>query len=96
MKEIARQCFATLNKEGNTYYILNDQNYVTGFYAKNEELAKEIFKAWLKGGFRERYAVENGNAVAVSESIVFTYSNKNEYQDANGAIWNIKRKEWVN
>lgn len=100
MKEVARQVFVTLNKEGNLYCVLNDMNYVFKFYESSLEKAKQIFDAWLKGSARERYAVENGNAdfdsIYGNGFIEFTYSEFDPYQDANGALYDIKRKEWRN
>ena len=52
-----------------------------------------------KAGCRERYAMENGNA---SKAIIngnvcyrFTYSKKDNYQDANGATYDTVRKTWI-
>jgi hypothetical protein len=51
------------------------------------------------GGFRERYAMEHGNRATVyingEKCYKFTYSKYNEYQDANGAIYNTVRGVWV-
>lgn len=44
MEEIARKLFVTLNKEKYIYYVLNDQNFVDKFYAKNDEEAIKIFE----------------------------------------------------
>ena len=52
------------------------------------------------GGFRERYAMEHGNRTTVyingHKCYKYTYSNTKEYQDANGAIYNTIKKQWIN
>ena len=49
--------------------------------------------------YREKYALENGTAQLVTvngeKCYRFTYAKENEYQDANGAIYNTKRKTWI-
>ena len=56
--------------------------------------------AYNAGGFRERYAMEQGNATITyingEKCIKYTYSTKAEYQDANGATYNTVRKQWIN
>lgn len=46
----------------------------------------EMKKAYEKGGFRERFAMENGNRSTVfingHKCYKFTYSKSKEYQDA--------------
>lgn len=60
----------------------------------------EMQKAYSAGGFRERYAMENGNKTVVyvhgQKCYKFTYSTKKEYQDANGATYNTERGAWIN
>lgn len=51
---------------------------------------------YLKAGFRERFAMENGKPRTKNNMIIFEYSENIEYQDANGATWDKNRKEWVN
>ena len=57
-------------------------------------------EAYKKGGFRERYAMDFGEKKVVSmgghRCYRFTYSEKDTYQDANGATYDAVRKEWVN
>ena len=48
MKEIARKLFVTLNEDRGIYYILNDQNFVLKFNAKDNKQAKEKFRKWCK------------------------------------------------
>lgn len=61
--------------------------------------AKEYKEAMQTAGYREKYALENGTVQLVTvndeKCYRFTYPTENEYQDANGAIYNTKRKEWV-
>lgn len=62
--------------------------------------SEEKRTAYNAGGFRERYAMENGNATTVyingDKCIKYTYSSHAEYQDANGAIYNTVKKIWIN
>lgn len=57
-------------------------------------------KAWTAAGFRERYAMENGNRATVfingEKCYKFTYSTAAKYQDANGATFNVARGTWIN
>jgi hypothetical protein len=59
----------------------------------------EMRTAYNAGGFRERYAMENGNKTVLyingEKCFKFTYSQYKEYQDANGAIYNTTRKCWI-
>lgn len=48
MKEIARQCFASLNTDRFGYYILIDGYFEAKLPACNDEEAKEMFKEWLQ------------------------------------------------
>ena len=54
-------------------------------------------KEWETGGYRERYAMRNGNKIIryINEYMcfVFTYSKRNEYQDANGAMYDTVQKQ---
>ena len=55
--------------------------------------------AYNNAGFRERYAMEHGNATIIyihgEKCIKYTYSPSIEYQDANGAIYNTIKKIWI-
>ena len=57
-------------------------------------------EALKNAGYRERYAMENGkeSRKAMNGHIlyIFRYSNKKEYQDANGATYDATRKAWIN
>lgn len=56
--------------------------------------------AYNVGGWRERYAMENGHATTIyingDKCIKYTYSKYAPYQDANGAIYNTAKKQWIN
>lgn len=57
-------------------------------------------EAWKKGGYRERYAMENGKLYSHKDSRghimwEFTYGTDNEYQDANGATYDLTEGRWV-
>ncbi len=60
----------------------------------------ELEKAYDRGGFRERYAMENGNRATIyingEKFYKWTYSKALEYQDANGATYNTALGSWVN
>lgn len=56
--------------------------------------------AYNVGGWRERYAMEHGNATTIyingDKCIKYTYSKWVKYQDANGAIYNTVKNQWIN
>lgn len=56
--------------------------------------------AYMAAGWRERYAMENGNAATVyinsNKCIKYTYSSAAAYQDANGATYDTIKKQWIN
>lgn len=62
--------------------------------------SKEKQEAYNSAGWRERYAMEHGNAATVyingHKCIKYTYSTAAEYQDANGATYNTTTKQWIN
>lgn len=56
--------------------------------------------AWKQGGFRERKAMEIGTLNLYKDHRnhimwKFTYSPKEEYQDANGATYDVTEGVWV-
>lgn len=59
----------------------------------------EMKEAYNNGGYRERYAMENGNKTVTyingQKCFKFTYSHNKEYQDANGATYNAVTKTWI-
>lgn len=60
----------------------------------------EMKTAYSVAGYRERYAMENGNKSIIyvngCKCFKFTYSQYKEYQDANGATYNTVSKSWIN
>ena len=54
---------------------------------------------FINAGYRERFAMEHGNASVICidghKCKKYTYSKYNEYQDANGAIYDTVTKEWI-
>lgn len=56
-------------------------------------------KAYETGGYRERFAMENGNRSIIfvngQKCFKFTYSANLEYQDGNGATYNTITGRWV-
>lgn len=60
--------------------------------------SKEMIEAYKNGGFREHFAMENGNKSIVyvnnHKCFKFTYSKDAEYQDANGALYDTIEKRW--
>lgn len=56
-------------------------------------------KAYETAGYRERYAMENGNKSVIyvngQKCFKFTYSKYAEYQDANGATYNTVTGRWI-
>lgn len=53
-----------------------------------------------RGGFRERFALDNGKAEKkiINNHIlyIFRYSKSLDYQDANGATYDATRGAWIN
>lgn len=60
----------------------------------------EMREAYAAAGFRERFAMMNGNKTIIyicgHKCFKFTYSEKDIFQDANGAIYNTVTKKWIN
>ena len=56
-------------------------------------------KAYAKGGWRERYAMDKGTESKVvfagEKCLRYDYDINDPYQDANGAMWSIDRQKWV-
>ena len=65
---------------------------------KNFRSAK-MKKAYETAGYRERYAIEHGNKSIVyvngRKCFKFTYSVNEEYQDANGALYDTIAACWI-
>ena len=60
----------------------------------------EMQTAYKNGGYREQFAMVNGNKVEIyvngHKCFKFTYSSRKEYQDANGATYDTVTKSWIN
>lgn len=90
------------------YYSIDKQFLMIYHYTKNGAMIIEyIYKpgedlcdAFTAAGWRERYAMQNGNreytTINGERLIKFTYSRRAKYQDANGAIYSITRRAWIN
>ena len=59
----------------------------------------EMKEAYELAGYREKYAMEHGNKSIVyvndRKCFKFTYSEKAEYQDANGALYDTIAACWI-
>lgn len=59
----------------------------------------EMRTAHAVGGWRERFAMQHGNKTIIyingDKCYKFTYSTKEEYQDATGATYNTARRVWI-
>ena len=55
--------------------------------------------AMNRAGYRERYAMEHGTKETRTENghklWVFNYSPADQYQDANGAIYDVTEGKWI-
>lgn len=60
-----------------------------------QELLKIIREAHKSAGWRELYAIEHGNPSQEGNLITWTYDKEDDYQDANGATYDIERRRWV-
>ena len=60
-----------------------------------QELLKIIREAHKSAGWRELYAIEHGNPSQEGNLITWTYDKGDDYQDANGATYDIERRRWV-
>lgn len=57
-----------------------------------QEIMKE---AKRKAGYRERYAVQNGELNINGNLWIFVYSTDDPYQDANGATYDCTEGKWI-
>jgi len=52
-----------------------------------------------RAGYRERYAMEHGKKETKTENghklLIFNYSPEYEYQDANGATYDVTEGRWI-
>lgn len=62
--------------------------------------ANERTTATKTAGYREQYAMKHGKETKRTENgetvYIFTYSETDPYQDANGATYNATRQKWTN
>lgn len=83
----------------------NDLNWYARGYADALRYALQAVKyyhqqqyireARKSAGWRELYAIEHGQPQRKGNMITWTYSEADEYQDANGATYDIERRQWV-
>lgn len=56
-------------------------------------------EAWKAAGYREHYAMQYGAKEIKKENnkkyLVYTYSQNDPYQDANGATYDMAEGRWV-
>ena len=66
---------------------------------KIQNMVNELVKAYEKGGYRERYAMDYGCKKVIyinnHKCYKFTYSTDDDYQDGNGAIYDTVRETWI-
>lgn len=64
------------------------------------DIQKEMQQAYSEGGYRERFAIDNGTVrialICGHKCFKFTYKEDLPYQDANGAIYDTVTKTWIN
>ena len=90
------------------YYSVGHAFVFIYHYTKNGKMVIEyiysasdyLYIAYNKAGYRERYAMENGKRIYKNinghNCVAFTYSRRDDYQDANGATYDIDRGAWIN
>lgn len=63
------------------------------------QLAIQRSKAHRLGGWREHYAMTNGTETMTRygdhDCLTYSYSPDDEYQDANGATWDMVEGKWI-
>lgn len=62
---------------------------------RDYHLQQYIREARKSAGWRELCAIEHGTPSQVGNMITWTYSEADEYQDGNGAAYDISRRRWV-
>ena len=62
---------------------------------RDYHLQQYIREARKSAGWRELYAIEHGQPQRSGDRITWRYSEADEYQDANGATYDIERRQWV-
>lgn len=83
----------------------NDRNeYMCGYadamwhalqMVEGYSLQQYIREARKSAGWRELYAIEHGQPQRKGNMITWRYSEADEYQDGNGATYDIERRQWV-
>ena len=104
------QFFAKFLNENNIYYEPSGAWNMTHFACKMDddeaqkaaevlEIIGAVDKARDKAGFREMYALDNGNMttekIKGKTYLVFRYPESYSFQDANGAMYDIAENRWV-
>ena len=55
--------------------------------------------AYNRAGYRERYAITHGTketkTVNGHKLLIFTYSENDPYQDANGSTYDVTEGRWI-
>ena len=104
-EENARRSYLEACDAGEPANLENDLcEYAVGFadamrYAlqaiRDYHLLQYIREARKSAGWRELYAIEHGTPQRKGNRITWTYSDTDEYQDGNGATYDIERRQWV-
>lgn len=80
-----------------SYYYTANGNMIIDYLYKNNDIE---YKAFTTAGWREKYAINNGKQIYTTinndRCIIYKYSNRLEYQDGNGATYNITTGKWIN
>lgn len=104
-EENARRSYLEARDGGEPANLENDLcEYAVGYadamrYAlqavKDYHLQQYIREARKSAGWRELYAIEHGQPQRKGNKITWTYSEADEYQDGNGATYDIESRRWV-
>lgn len=62
-------------------------------------MTAEEITAYGKGGFREKYAMDNGTKKEKNMNghiiWIYKYNASDKYQDANGATYDLTNRRWI-
>lgn len=104
-RDNAQRSYLEARDAGEPANLKNDlSEYACGFadamrYAlqaiRDYHLQQYIREARKSAGWRELYAIEHGTPSQAGNVITWTYDNETEYQDGNGATYDIERRQWV-
>lgn len=104
-RENARRSYLEACDAGEPANLENDlSEYACGYadamrYAlqavKDYHQQQYIREARKSAGWRELYAIEHGQPQRKGNMITWKYSEADEYQDGNGATYDIERRQWV-